>query len=106
MEETEALKSKQVNLVWNDDLDKYIEQHLGRKWCLQQDLMADQDTLHVFEVGTDPDATAKVEEWLASPMPKYTLYGHGEVIDTDTILSELCNRGLLPEGDLHVHIWW
>lgn len=96
-----------ISLIWNSDLDKYIEHHLGRPWKLQQENGCyGQETLRVLEVFPDPDATAKVEEWLASPVPAYGIWTREEEMDTETLLSELCNRGLLAEGDLYVHIWW
>lgn len=101
-----VLKSKKIDLVFVDDLDAYIEEHLGRPWRTQQEFMDGQDTLRTLEVFPDPDATAKVEEWLASPVPAWKLWSREEVLHTEILLSELCNRGLLPEGNLYVHIWW
>lgn len=101
-----TLKSKTVDLVFVSDLDSYIEKHLGRPWRTQQDRLDGQDTLRVLEVAPDSGATAKVEEWLASPVPEYSLWSRDEVLNTEDLLSELCNRGLLPEGSLYVHIWW
>lgn len=100
-----ALKSKQVSLVWYQDLDKFIELYLGRPWNTQQDYMAGQDTLRIIEVGPDPAATEQVELWLASPEAQFGIHGRDEVISTDILLAELCNRGLLDEGELYVH-WW
>lgn len=101
------LKSTEVSLVYVADLDSFIEQHFGRPWKTQQDLMAGQDTLHVYEVFPDRGATAKVERWLASPTPERDEWGRDEIIGTEELLNELCNRGLLEEGQkLHVHVWW
>lgn len=96
-----------ISLIWDHDLDAFIGHHLGRPWSLQQEGdMYGQNTLRTFEVFPDPEATAQVEQWLASPVPKYNLWTRDEEISTETLLSELCNRGLLPEGRLYVHIWW
>lgn len=99
------LKSKTIDLVWMKDLDAYIEEHLGRPWSVQGGEYG-QDTIRTFEVEADPESTAKVQQWLASPEPPHQDWGRGEVLYTEDLLSELCNRGLLPEGDLHVHMWW
>lgn len=113
MDLPEDLPYKTINLVWDSDLDNFIEKHLGRKWSLQQNGdMYGQDTITSFEVFPDPDATTQVEEWLSSPPAgcpgRLNQPGFAESVDiyTETILNELCNRGLLPEGDLDVHIWW
>lgn len=102
----DTLKRTQIPQVYVADLDAYIELLLLRPWSTQQDLMAGQDTLHTFDVFPDPDATAKVAEWLASPVPPYNTWGRDEIISTEELLSELCNRGLLDEGKIHVHVWW
>jgi hypothetical protein len=119
------LNAKTVELVWSHHLDAFIEQHLGRVWSTQQNDYYGQETLVSFEVYPDPDDTAVVQAWIDSPpamfpgrldqnepagehwgaAPDATL---GESVDiyTGQILNELCNRGLLPEGDLMVHVWW
>lgn len=104
MEDT--LKSMKIDLVYVGDLDSYIEKHLGRPWRTQQENLDAQNTIRHFEVYPDEESTAKVEEWLVSPVPPHQLWSRDEVIDTETLLSELCNRGLLPRGYLYVHIWW
>jgi hypothetical protein len=101
-----TLSSKTIDLVYGEDLDSYIQESLGRPWKVQQDLMANQNSLVVLEVIPDPEATAKVREWLASPAPRYDGWGRDEVIGTEALLSELCNRGLLSEGEMYVHVWW
>ena len=79
-----------------------------------------------FEVAKDPEATAAVQAWLDSPRVEFVGRRHGSQEGTATwnkkdpsrplveqvpiythqILNELCNRDLLPEGDLMVHVWW
>lgn len=106
------LQVKMVGIVKDRDLDAFIEQCLGRPWCLQQNGFFPNESLQYLEVGPNPEATAKVEEWLASPPAqcpgRVNQPGFAEDVEiyTETILSELCNRGLLPEGDLTVHVWW
>lgn len=119
------LKPRTVDLVWSANLDAYIRQHLGRDWSLQQNSHFGQETLVPFEVYPDPEDTEAVQAWIDSPpamfpgrldqnepagehwgaAPGATL---GESVDiyTGQILNELCNRGLLPAGDLMVHVWW
>jgi len=103
---------KEVQLIWCAQLDKYIEEQLGRPWSLQQNGMYGQEQLVCFEVWANPDATAKVEEWLASPPAdcpgRLNQPGYAESVQIGTydILNELCNRGLFPEGDINVHVWW
>lgn len=99
------LMSKNIELVDMHDLDAFIEQHLGRPWRVQGGEHS-QDTLLTLEVVSDSESTAKVEEWLMSPEPQYHGWGRNETLYTEDLLSELCNRGLLPEGNLYVHIWW
>lgn len=107
-----TLKKRNIELVWYQDLDKFIELHLGRPWNLQQNGMFGQDTIHPFEVYPDPEATGVVQEWLDSPPAqcpgRLNQPGFAEDVEigTGTILCELCNRGLLPEGNLNVHVWW
>lgn len=104
--------SKTVELIWDSDLDDYIEEQLGRPWSLQQNAMFGQAEIHPFEVFPDPEVTAKVEEWLASPPAgapgRLHQPGYAESVDIYTceILNELCNRGLFPQGDITVHVWW
>lgn len=108
------LNPKTVTTVWSHDLDQYIEKHFGRPWSLGQNDPegAGQDTLTAFEVYPDPESTMPVQAWLDSPPAKIpgrlNQEGVAESVDiyTADILNELCNRGLLPEGDLTVHIWW
>lgn len=103
---------KEAQLVWMKDLDNYIEQCLGRPWSLGQNGVYGQEELASFEVWPNPEATAIVEEWLSSPAAKcpgrLEQPGYGEDVDiiTEDILQELCNRGLFPEGDVTVHVWW
>lgn len=120
----EELKAKTVQIIWDHDLDAYIEAKLGRKWSLQQNGEDGQETLTYFEVFPDPEATAKVQAWLDSPevpcpgrvngmnwetgifTPEQPGFAEWVYISTTDILNELCNRGLLPEGDYTVHVWW
>lgn len=106
------LKAKQWEVVWDHDLNAFIEQHLGRPWSLQQNGEYGQETIHHFEVFPRPEVSTVVEAWLASPPAgcpgRLNQPGYAESVEigTDQILCELCNRGLLPEGDLTVHVWW
>lgn len=103
---------KTVNLVDMQTVDAFIETHLGRPWSLGQNGFFGQEELVQFEVWPDPDATAVVEEWLASPPARcpgrLNQPGYAESVNicTDEILDELCNRGLLPEENLWVYVWW
>lgn len=123
------LKPQIWEVVWSHDLDDYIETHLGRPWSLQQNGEHGQDTVQVYEVGPYADflpeeaqaKKARVEAWLASPqvafagrlgqkgtaswMPDNRPLAEVEVY-TDDILCELCERGLLPPGNLRVQVWW
>lgn len=107
-----TLKTRTIDLVWYQDLNEFIELHLGRPWNLAQNGEFGQDTIHSFEVYPDPLVTAKVQEWLDSPRcqcpGRLHQAGFAEDVDiyTTEILGELCNRGLLPEGELNVHVWW
>jgi hypothetical protein len=106
------LQARTVELIDMRNLDAYIEKHLGRAWSLQQNDYLGNETLTSYEVWPDPEATAVVEAWLASPpvggVGRVDQPGYGESVKIYTceILNELCNRGLLPEGDLTVHVWW
>lgn len=98
--------------VWCRHLDRFIERHLGRPWSCQQNGMFAQGTRHTFEVRPSATATAAVDRWLASEPAgcpgRLHQPGFAEEVDihTATILSELCNRGLLDEGELRIHVWW
>lgn len=99
-------------IVTMQDLDAFIEQHLGRPWRLQQQSFLGQDTVHWVEAYKNPEATAKVAAWLASPPAKapgrLDQPGFGEDIEilTEDLLAELCNRDLLPEGDIRIYVSW
>jgi hypothetical protein len=107
-----GLPYKHVELVWSHDLDAYIEQHLGRPWSLQQNGMFGQETLVSYEVWPNPEVRTVVEAWLGSAPAKFPGrlnqpgFAEDVEISTDELLQELCNRDLLPEGDLIVHVWW
>lgn len=108
-----GLSYKTVQLIWSHDLNNYIEEKLSRPWSLgQNDSDCGQDSLLFFEVWPDPEATAIVQAWLDSPPAqcpgRLNQPGFGESVDiyTEDILKELCNRELLYEGDLNVHVWW
>ncbi len=107
------LPYKTIDLIWSHDLDSYIEKHLGRPWSLGQNGDGyGQETITTFEVYRDSAATIEVEEWLSSPPAncpgRVNQPGFAESVEiyTETILNELCNRGLLPEGGINVHSWW
>lgn len=112
MDYPEGLAVRTVQLIDDQSLDQYIERMLGRPWRLQQNGMDGQDTLTYFEVFPDPEATARVAKWLTSPPARISgRVGQGAVgesvnISTADILNELCNRRLLPEGDMTVHVRW
>jgi hypothetical protein len=108
------MKFKAVNLVHDMVLDAYIEEHLGRPWSMQQNGMISQDMLTQWEVWPDRGhgIPERVAAWLASPPAncpgRLDQPGYAESVEiyTDDILKELCHRGLLPEGDMYVHVWW
>lgn len=119
----ESLHSETWEIVRDSVLDAFIESTFGRPWTLQQNgEYLSNDSITYFEVYPDPDATAKVEEWLASRPASFpgridqkgdctwndSGNSLGEDVDiyTHDILSELCNRGLLPEGDMTVYVSW
>lgn len=108
----EGLPSRTLEVVWDHDLNAYIETHLGRPWSIQQNGFLGQETFHTYEVWPNPGDTAVVEQWLASPPAqcpgRLNQPGFGELVDivNDNLFNELCNRGLLPEGDLFIHVWW
>jgi hypothetical protein len=114
----EDLKAKTEQLIWNSDLDAFIEKHYGRPWSMQQNGMFGQMELVPFEVGFEPDnkysieSVARVQAWLESPIPeipgRLDQPGVAESVDiyTDDILRDLCRRGLLPEGEYTIHVWW
>lgn len=107
------LPYKTVNLVSDSDLDTYIEKHLGKPWSCQQNDFCSNDSLITFDVGGwvyDEEEKAKVAAWINTPTPTDKYHGVGrfndEGVSTDSLLSELLERGLLPEGELHVHVSW
>lgn len=113
MDVPEGLTLRTIEYVTMQDLDAYIEKHLGRPWRLQQNGdMFSNGTMAYYEIYPDPEATAKVQAWLDSPLVQGVGRTHqpgfGESVEiyTNDILNELCNRGLFPEGDLTVEIEW
>lgn len=121
------LNAKTIELVPMQAMDDYIEKHLGRPWKLQQNEMLSNDTLRYYFVKPNYRITPVVQAWLDSPpcvlpgrmnqgdpvtpgmwpgAPANATVGETAQIDTSQILDELCNRELLTEGVLYVHVWW
>lgn len=100
-------------VVPDKKLDELIKATFGREWSLQQNGEPDHNgSMTYFEVCLDPEVTATVEEWLASPPAgcpgRLHQPGFAESVDiyTSELLAELCNRGILPEGDMKVFVSW
>ncbi len=93
-------------------IDELIEATFGRPWSCQQNGEYGNDSITWFECYKDPEATEAVQAWLDSPPAKgpgrlhQEGYAESYEIYTYVLLSELCNRGILPEGDMRVHVWW
>lgn len=114
----DVLPHKVEKLVWDKDVDRFIEEKLGRTWCLQQNGEYGQETRTVYEVFVhdieeyQQEARDRVAAWLASPPCKcpgrqgQPDYGESVPIYTTDILAVLCEQGHLPEGDLVIHVWW
>lgn len=102
----DGIKAKQVPLTWYADLGDFISQQLGRNFNVLDDGEYSQDGLATFWIEKDPDATEKVQKWLDSPQPANSWDHQPDRPDTNTVLSELANRGIVPEKKLYVHIWW
>jgi hypothetical protein len=116
----DSLRSEEWEIVRRQAIDDLIEATFGRPWSMGQNDSFHNDSVTWFEVGPDPEATAKVQEWLASqpssipgrlnqPGNSYrTGMSIAETVEiyTDTLLSELCNKGILPEGDMQVYVSW
>lgn len=90
-------------VVSDISVDKLIEQEYGRPWSLQQHDEIANNSFVFYEVFPDPNAGVKVEAWLLTPPAQFP---GRESISTHDLLAELCNRGILPEGDMRVYVWW
>lgn len=108
----ESLKPETWEVVNDSSVDALIESVFGRKWSVQQNEYFSNGETVGYDVYPDPAATALVDEWVASPKVKgygrvdHPGYGESVEIGTTTILSELCNRGILPEGDMRIYVSW
>lgn len=113
----EDLKCKTIQLVDCSDLDSFIEKHLGKKWSsLHNEDECFNGSYTTFPVGEywnepgQPTEAEKVQEWLTRPSPeryhRIGDYNDEGKISTLMLLNELWRRGILPEGDLSVHMWW
>lgn len=105
--------------VLESDLSKFVAEHYGRPWRMQQQGdMLGQHTYQKIQVtpeGTDFDAPEELERqinhWLSLPHPgtdwlAVMNFEREQYVGADVVLWDLCRCGLIPEGEYLILVWW
>jgi hypothetical protein len=118
-----------VTVINEFDFSDYVSKLYNRPYRFQQqdDCRYGQDSVHFFSV-PEPEGeydsieefrdrwmegTPTVEEWANTPIGEYEfgwqrdIYWEREFYPPfETVVNDLYKRGLLPEGQYALHIWW
>ena len=96
------LKYKEIKYfeVDYDDLDDFISEQYGREFEIvaDQELMNDvSKTVTIKKSVLNQWEQKDLEEWKLTGRKNWMLY---------TLLTDLCNRDLIPEGEYLINISW
>lgn len=113
-------KSKTYIDVEEIELSKFVSEYYGRPWRLQQqgDCLAQNSyqLITVSHEGTEWDEPEDCEQmlnsWLALPIPApddwsaVMDFERETFLQVDVVLWDLCRRGIAPEGEYLIRVWW
>ena len=119
IEASEIFKTKTYIEVWESDLSKFVSEFYGLPWRLQQqgDAMGQNTYLKidVSSEGTDwespEECEQKLQEWRALPKPEgweevMNFERDHQALSVDVVLWDLCRKGIIPEGEYLITVWW
>ena len=97
--------------VWESELSRFVSAYYNRPWSMQQGEQLDQNTYQEFEVSAEgPEfvsalhAEATLKAWLAlTPGPGRD---PDDYVPVDTIMWDLCRKGVIPAGKYLIKVWW
>lgn len=114
--------------IWEADFSKYVSEHYGRPYRLQQqgDMMAQEASIRFSVPPTDwYDENPTLAEWQAATppaaeRPDFTTDREGwqkhlddqlrwdrdYYPDLETVVKDLYEKGLLDAGDYIIYAWW
>lgn len=99
--------------VWDGDLSNFVAEYYGRPWSMQQGMELSNEsyvTVDVSHEGPDyhtlEEAEAKLEAWKSSPVEDEIDFVRENYIPIEIILWDLCRRGIAPEGEYLIRVWW
>lgn len=108
--------------VWESELSRFVSAYYGQPWSMQQGEMLGQNTYRELDV--DPQgpefnsalaAEQHLREWLAlEPPPGQSRddwawkmdMERDHYISVDTIMWDLCRKGVIPAGKYLIKVWW
>lgn len=100
--------------VSESELSRFVSAYYNRPWSMQQGEMLGQNTYRELDV--DPQgpefnsalaAEQHLREWLALEPPAQKMDMEGDrYISVDTIMWDLCRKGVIPAGKYLIKVWW
>lgn len=110
-------KSKTLIDVWDGDLSKFVSEYYGRPWSMRYMELSNESYVEVDVSHEGPDyrtleeAEQKLQEWLALSPPaegdwKAAMEFDDKALPVEIVLWDLCRRGIAPEGEYLIRVWW
>ncbi len=94
-------KTKIIHKIDFDDFDEFIKKHYQKndfEFCVDQE--SRNDSSHSFSVSKQP-----IDDYDLKKLNKFKSGQHVEFISS-TLLNDLCNQGIIPEGEYIVDVSW
>lgn len=96
-----TMTSKLVNCVNYGDLEAFIDEVYGHAFSVPEDVEGSNDTTYAFnDVRPEP-----LSEYDGKKLAGFKTSGHGRFL-LRILLTDLCNRGMIPPGDYIVVVSW
>lgn len=107
-------KSKTYIDVWDGDLSRFVSEFYSRPWNMQQGMELSNEsyvTVDVSHEGPDyhtlEEAEQKLQAWLGTPVGADEVdFMRDKCIPIEIVLWDLCRRGIAPEGEYLIRVWW
>jgi hypothetical protein len=102
---TEKLPQLKMKIVTRhevnyNDLDEFVTTFYGQEFMFSAVEEAGNDSSHTFCVEKE-----EIDEYDQNKLDEFRRTGRGQYL-TSTILTDLCNGDLIPEGDYLINVCW
>lgn len=92
--------TKTVHAIDYQEFDRFVEEVYGQPFSFPADMESRNDTSHTMLADREG-----VPEYERADLDRFIATGEGQFL-ADTLLQDMCHRGLIPEGEYLINVCW